>query len=338
MNTKISNKITLINYTMTLFVVCLHSLYLYSDKLLLIFYNYIRTLGDMAVPTFFVISSFLLFRKGKNEPYINKIKKRVKSLIVPYFIWSTFFYLIYLSISNIPVTSKFLNDNYVVFSIKGMISSIIFCKYIPQFWYIRLLFIIVILSFFIYYIMKKGYKIVPLIIIFILFSINYFFDFPTVNVFTWLPLFWLIAWITYFYEDKIYCFFEKENNLIGILTGVVTLIMAGVISRFDVYSNIYYTWRIMSPIIIIFIFKNIHINFNIKWRHRQGFFIFTLHYFIISFIRKIFLLIFGESILAIVITYILTVIFAVLISLLCANIIQKKYKKLNKILSGSRGD
>lgn len=337
MNTKISNKITLINYTMTLLVVCLHSLYSYNNEILRIFYNYIRTIGDMAVPTFFVISSFLLFRKNKDDNYINKIKKRFKSLVIPYFMWSTFFYLVYLIISNIPVLSKSLDNNYVVFSIKKMILSIIFCKYIPQFWYIRLLFIIVIVSLLLDYIMKKGYKVLSLIMIFILFVANYLFNFSTVNIFTWLPLFWIVAWITYFYEDKIYIFLNKNNNLMGILSIIITLIMACIISRFDIYSNIYYTWRIISPILIIFIFKNININFNIKWRHKQGFYIFALHYFIISLVRKLLLLIFRESILTIVITYILTIIFAVLISLLCAKIIQEKFPKLNKLLSGNRG-
>ena len=58
-------------------------------------YAYFRTcsiecFASISVPLFFFISGFLFFYKtewSKKEAYISKLRKRVKSLLVPYLFW-----------------------------------------------------------------------------------------------------------------------------------------------------------------------------------------------------------------------------------------------------------
>lgn len=90
---KRSTQIADLNLLLTLFIVTLHSLYnpdrtIFQDSDIYIScYNALVTLFDSAVPTFFVISSFLFFRNLSNSQIIVKIKKRFKSLIIPYLIF-----------------------------------------------------------------------------------------------------------------------------------------------------------------------------------------------------------------------------------------------------------
>ena len=336
MNKELSYKITYINYVMTIMIVFLHSLIETNYDILIHLSNFIRTVCDMAVPMFFVISSFLLF-KNKNKYYL-KIKKRLKTLLIPYFIWSTIFYVIYLVLSYIPMFSKFLNSNYIVFSVNDMLSAIFSCRYVPQFWYIRILFYIVLVSFIFNILLEKGMKKTSLLIVIGLFVLNYFINLPTVNIITWLPLFWVVAWYTYFYESKIYELFSNKSQYKSIIIFFIIIFLALIISKFDIYSNMYYTWRMISPLLIIIFFKNLNLKKEIKWRHKQSFYIFTLHYFIINFIKKILIINIGENVISVVLIYIITVLITIIICLLFARLIQKKFSKLNLVLSGNRGD
>ena len=54
-----------------------------------------RGFGDLCVPTFFVISGYLFFRKGfiDKSDYLKKMKSRIHSLLLPYLFWNTIFIL-----------------------------------------------------------------------------------------------------------------------------------------------------------------------------------------------------------------------------------------------------
>ena len=71
-------------------------------------YEYIIRIciAELAVPVFFLISGFLFFYKVdfNVDSYINKIKRRFKSLVVPYFLWN-FIYLIYMALAQYFVPS-----------------------------------------------------------------------------------------------------------------------------------------------------------------------------------------------------------------------------------------
>lgn len=121
---KRSTKIADLNLLLTVFIVLLHSLYnplrLSSESGMYTWiYVFLKTLFDVAVPTFFFISSFLFFRYLDFERIKSKIKSRFKSLIVPYVIFSVVFeksipYYLYRMISPflfIPISVNILKLN-----------------------------------------------------------------------------------------------------------------------------------------------------------------------------------------------------------------------------------
>ena len=95
MDKYISNKIKNISLIMTFFVVILHSNNLEDPSVLNIntlIQNFIgQGIVRIAVPMFFLISGYLFFYKFKpsKEAFLNKYKKRFKSLFIPYFLWCT---------------------------------------------------------------------------------------------------------------------------------------------------------------------------------------------------------------------------------------------------------
>lgn len=106
-------------------------------------------ISRIAVPLFFIISSFLFFKKNdfSKEVYTNKIKRRIHSLLVPFIIWNCLAYAL-LAIVN--------KD----FSLTGILPAFINYKHtgIPvafQFWFIRDLIILNMISPLIFYIIKN---------------------------------------------------------------------------------------------------------------------------------------------------------------------------------------
>lgn len=133
---KRSTKIADLNLLLTVFIVLLHSLYnplrLSSESGMYTWiYVFLKTLFDVAVPTFFFISSFLFFRYLDFERIKSKIKSRFKSLIVPYVIFSVVFAIFFMTypdcFDNLVLSSKIL-----FFLVLLNITLIFIVSYFPE--------------------------------------------------------------------------------------------------------------------------------------------------------------------------------------------------------------
>lgn len=82
-------------------------------------YNYImyltyfiaRVLGDISVPLFFAISGYLFFvnaKKFDKYEYYNKLKKRSKTLLIPYLVWQILFLI---KVIVTKINTGYNNDN-----------------------------------------------------------------------------------------------------------------------------------------------------------------------------------------------------------------------------------
>lgn len=108
-----------------------------------------------AVPIFFFISGFLFFRdveKNDCQKVAKKLKRRVKTVLFPYLLWSTFYFLFY-AVGNRVFGIEMRNA--VDISFGGILYSILFHKYCYPLWFLFQLFIFNILSILIFYILKN---------------------------------------------------------------------------------------------------------------------------------------------------------------------------------------
>lgn len=67
-----------------------------------------REITFVAVPLFFLISSVLLF--AKEFTWVSNVKKKAKTLILPYFIWISLYIFIYWLGQTLPVTKDFFEN------------------------------------------------------------------------------------------------------------------------------------------------------------------------------------------------------------------------------------
>ncbi|MBR4791104.1 MAG: acyltransferase [Treponema sp.] len=163
-----SKRITSLRFLLIVFVVFIHANLTPDDALNYYHYDFIQpkwievfknficsTLGGAAVPLFFLFASYLQF--SKNDSYPTLLKKRSKSLLLPYILWTVITVILYFIAQSIPQTAPyFQNPINIVRNWKVLDWIKIFTYHnlgeglqtplVYQFWFIRDLIILIVLS------------------------------------------------------------------------------------------------------------------------------------------------------------------------------------------------
>lgn len=117
-----SSRIHIIKFIAIVFVVFIHSyslevnfaegaqgldlpkwLYLFEDCLS-------NSIARCAVPIFFLCSSILLFKRTRN--YKDTIKAKVKSILIPYLFWNTFWIVVFIFLQNFSFTAAYFSGSH----------------------------------------------------------------------------------------------------------------------------------------------------------------------------------------------------------------------------------
>ena len=115
----ISSTITRLRFPLTLLVVMIHTnlaasfyargveYHIISDTAKFIVQLFSNTLGQLAVPIFFVISGYLFAAKVNScNDWLLELKKRTRTILLPYIVWNTLGLLMVL-VTKLPVLSNF---------------------------------------------------------------------------------------------------------------------------------------------------------------------------------------------------------------------------------------
>ena len=155
MSKDLSKKIYYVTFILALFVIALHSSYLellnpelegydfsyISQRLLLV-------IGDAAVPTFFVISGYLLFSKFTLKGYPKMLLNKVFSLAIPYFFWSVLAFLI------MQIIYPIILGGTINLTFKSAIINILMSEDCKHLWFVRTLLVFFVCSPLLYFIFK----------------------------------------------------------------------------------------------------------------------------------------------------------------------------------------
>lgn len=101
------------------------------------------SLVRFSIPLFFAISGYLFFLKPFN--YVERLKKRAKSLLLPYLIWSTVGVIFIYTIQLIPTINCYLHTNWPLTPM-AIFTHLTIDPIQYQFWFLRDLIVLVIIS------------------------------------------------------------------------------------------------------------------------------------------------------------------------------------------------
>lgn len=344
------SKINGLNFILALLIVALHASgqsYLLKGSNYQIFnsiFQFIGIIADLATPTFFFISSYLFYRNFTYSKYKSKMCSRIKSLVIPFFIWSTIFLFIFFIIQNLPLNIN-INQEKIRFDLKFIFNAIFFNEYNTPIWFLRTLFIYALISPILFWLLKslKKYSFVISIIFVIL---NLLSNIKYTSIFFWMPIYFLGAYSAQYlgnvFDERFIKIYKKYYYFVLLfLLSVIVLLIKSFFRSTDKSDNLYYIYRMISPIIVIgfalITNKNIYVDNKKKMIiFSSSFFIFCSHSIVILFVRKLLLIFLGANNRDVFIAYILTVFISVISIELIYLFLNKFFPKVLNVLLGCR--
>lgn len=106
MNKEASNKLRVLSFAFTIVIVGYHSNHiidhLYTSNMLRIIVDNIwEYLANVAMSFFFMTTGFLLYKDASKDNIYEKLKRRIYTIIIPFALWNTLYWLLSLSIHGI---------------------------------------------------------------------------------------------------------------------------------------------------------------------------------------------------------------------------------------------
>ena len=348
----LSQKIKRISFLLIIMVVFLHSynIDIKQGGKVLVFakdwnwflQNFISNgLTRIAVPMFFLISGYLFFldqKFGLNEIWL-KIKKRFKTLVVPYLIWTLFGLLLYFTLQSIPQSQSFFTKKLIKdYTVLEWLNAI-FNEPIPyQLWFLKDLIVMVFLSPMIYFAIKN------LRAVFLLTMFG----------------FWLFNQDTVFLTSEALLFFSlgiyiniQANKTIAIApskTVLLVMIWLGLLATktalgFFNFPEIYITLCLKASIIsgLLAFWQLYDLVAKTNWKATIldqwmgfSFFLYAFHEPFFTIIKKAFFAMLPKTPLSYFIVYCITPVIIIAIALLLGKFLKDKMKPFYGLITGNR--
>ncbi|MBO7132517.1 acyltransferase [Candidatus Saccharibacteria bacterium] len=159
-------KKTLLSFIAVIFVIIIHNsatgqYNISTDFFTTLTYNYRNIiaygLGSIAVPLFFFLSGFTMFRNYTLKHYPSKLKTRAKSLLLPYLIWNIISLLFIILCTYTPLANYISGREIFTPSTNNILEGIFLYKYNFQFWFLYDLIIYTLLTPLTYFLIKNKY-------------------------------------------------------------------------------------------------------------------------------------------------------------------------------------
>ncbi len=305
----------------------------YANQAVYYFEEIITVFGHVAVPIFFYITGYLMYRNYSNnfESYLKKVKSRISTLVQPYLLWNFIIVLFYWILSRIPLVANRLNHMYVPNDLSFIIKSILNSDFTPL-WYVRNIFILAVLSIMFYQIIR--FKFCGMIVIGFLVVLNLLLEFNYFGIIYWLPMY-LFGGMYALHGKSI---FRLKDDIQGKLLKILFIVFF----LFNIFSNnsiVLYIYRFLSPFVVgdffrILYEKNIFLKTERVWKY--SFFTYCSHFILISIYQKIILILFGNGCVVTLISYLSTPIICLSIIFSVAYMLERYCPFVWKLLTGNR--
>ncbi len=309
-------------------------------KYIQIFFSQI--VARIAVPLFFIISGYLLFFKYKLDYkfYYKVIKRKIKSLLVPFLIWNLAVFCFFFIIQKIPLAAKYSSGNLMDLSNLSFLKTLelVFLRPIAnQFWFIRDLMLLVVISPFIKVLLNRT-GIFLLLISFLL--MIYFADTSIIQYFKF-ESFSFFVFGAYLSKKDVLKLSVKVNLLVclSIFYLIVSLIETNI--YFQTASYIYWL-HYVNILLGVWVFWNSFLILNKRLSQKlyslekYAFIIYALHVPLNLIIYRIIISFLSFNFLSLLTTYIITITLSIFISLVLGYFLNKLCPNFYSVITGDR--
>lgn len=331
------NKVLILNIALTFVIVMLHSQPLNrigisndGDYALI---HAVVVFAQVGVPMFFFISAMLFYKSISAMSKIkDKLRNRIRSLVIPYILWNIIFVGIYWTMTHISFIASMMNMPPVPSDVAGILLSIINSKY-TVLWFVKDLIVFCLMSP-IFYVMLKS-KVIMIVGILGLVFLNMSYSMEYESIWHWLPVYLLGAYVGY---NKLYMITPPENYQRKIAVGCI-VVMVGLYAIAYLDDRRMFLFRFLSPVLVWALYDCFPAKWTLtkfkekKWMHGL-FFIYCTHFFIINIFQKLIFKILPHNHLCINSIQLITPVLVFLLLVACINIISGN--RIYRVLIGGR--
>lgn len=327
---KNSNKISVLSFVLFIGVMMIHTynLGIYGIEpdsgLIAVFEMYTNRLAsEICVPYFFVISGFLFFRNFDMSLLAEKYKSRCYSIVIPYIVWNTLYYLFFVGMAKIPFVAKFINN-----AGESEFSILAYVNYVRNgyytFGFLRELIWMILCTPIWWFLLKRKKYYWPEFSIIVLIVLKM----SGKNIFNINIYYVLGAYL------GINCcgLINKGNKKVAVAAAICFL---GILAASGILvGNIVYNCAfIITSWLAMDIFS---FSWKIKWWMKCTFFYYCAHDVVLESIEKLILVLFGRNRIMALVDYIVAPVLTLLILISVAWLMKKYFGKIWKILNGGR--
>lgn len=288
-------------------------------------------LGQIAVPGFFMLSAYLLFRNLNSYNLHQKLQRRFTSLVLPYFVWNTIYYAAYFFASKIPYLRHIIGKDIIAFGWSDMLEAIFLYKYNFVFWFVFQLILLICLTPVFYEFFQRqsyGFVFLLLCLLYLYFDVRIFF----LNADA-LFYFALGAFLSGFHQNIVESDFTLRRFCIGISLAALSFILHTLYLKYG------------SPILAV-ITRSLGVTAlwlcvwvpskELSLVYRISFFVYAIHFLIVRWINKFFAYYFPNHALLSIGLFLFLPFLILLLSDCIVHILKKIAPWLYRILSGNR--
>lgn len=309
-----------------------------------IIYIFSQIIARSAVPMFFVLSAILLYRKPFK--WEENIKKKIKTLVIPFIFWNTLWLVIFLEAQKIPsLDFLFKNPMNQVgdFSISDWVDAYLALfkrtkPFVYPLWFIKDLFILNCCSLLIKYAVDKMPK-ATLIMLFALYLSRINLRFIEAQSI----LFFAIGYYIVKYNVRIETIQSKVKK--SAIAGYIIVALGLAFAEFKYQRSIYIVHELVVVYGVVIMISKIDIagllhNEKALQIRKQcmsdTFFVFCAHEWTLLFVRKIIERVLPDNQILDVLCFFMVPVFVIVVLLFIAGIMKSRMPRLYKIITGSR--
>ena len=331
MNTKTSNKITYLYFLMSVMILGLHSIdmdMMDANRFALAFNHAIRILYNMGVSTFFFVSALLFFRSINNKRYLDVIKNKIVTLVIPYLCWNVICWPLK-ELKNVLTTGSISG-----ISIYESLYKIVSSQWNPVLWFVRVLFLYFVIYPIVLWVVK--HKVIFICFLVVNLAINIALGggvgYSTMRY--WLPIYMVGAYLGYWHKERI---FEPHVVKFGVkgYWGLVFLQMALIALAMTGDLGLYIC-RMVSPLCFWGLADILAIEQKPKWWMRQAFYYYCAQLIFTGVAQNIYIKIFGISNISAIASNIILPILLLVILAVTAYVFRFVANPVWKVLTGGR--
>lgn len=341
-----SRKLSVLSFLMIVAVLYIHSFY--NEAMSYPFASFVQNfvgnggLTIVAVPLFYVMSGFLFFYGvSKMQDCFPKIRKRARTLLVPYILWNVIFVLWYVVLQNVPGIGGFVNSDIVGDIFGGSLSNALFELFVAPasfpLWFLRDLIIIVLFSPLLYLAIRYG-KWITIIVLFLIMP----FLLKQTELFNQFGLAYFVLGACIALHSSLEKVSQVLNKPVFVISIIVYIGHAFMLAC-GVKPNFVYLGEIAVVAAIISIWKGYdlvvtrcpHI-LSLNSILGYSFFIYLFHEPVFNIIKKIGLKMLGIHEWSLIALYLINPIIMCAIAIAVAKVLQKYLPKVYGVLVGGR--